>query len=63
MHSGIGDQTILKPLGIPTVLDLPSVGKGVQDHPFFSAVWSVNFTQTLESITQNTTRFDEAFAE
>ncbi|KAJ7269226.1 aryl-alcohol oxidase-like protein [Mycena rebaudengoi] len=63
MHSGIGDQTILKPLGIPTVLDLPSVGQGVQDHPFFSAVWSVNLTQTLESITQNTTRFDEAFAE
>ncbi|KAJ7256692.1 pyranose dehydrogenase [Mycena rebaudengoi] len=63
MHSGIGDQTILKPLGIQIVLDLPSVGQGIQDHPVFTAFWSVNLTQTLESITQNTTRFDEAFAE
>ncbi|KAF7368968.1 GMC oxidoreductase [Mycena venus] len=63
MHSGIGDPTVLKPLGIPTVLDLPSVGKGIQDQPFFQVAWSVNFTQTLESITQNMTRFDEAFAE
>jgi choline dehydrogenase-like flavoprotein len=63
MHSGIGDRNVLNPLGIPTVLDLPSVGQGIQDQPFFSAGWSVNFTQTFESVTQNMTRFDEAFAE
>ncbi|KAF7368940.1 GMC oxidoreductase [Mycena venus] len=63
MHSGIGDPNALKPLGIPMVLNLPNVGKGIQDQPFFQVAWSVNFTQTLESITQNTTRFEKAFAE
>jgi len=63
MHSGIGDQNILSPLGITTVLDLPSVGQGIQDQAFFPASWSVNFTQTLDSVTENATRFDEAFAE
>ncbi|KAJ7254438.1 aryl-alcohol oxidase-like protein [Mycena rebaudengoi] len=63
MYSGIGDRTILKPQGIQTVLDLPSVGQGVQNHPACTAFWSVNLTQTLESITQNTTRFDEVLAE
>lgn len=29
MLSGIGDPTILKPLGISTVIDLPSVGKNL----------------------------------
>ncbi|KAJ7318137.1 pyranose dehydrogenase [Mycena albidolilacea] len=62
-HSGIGDPNILNPLGIPTILDLPSVGQGIQDQPFFPAVWSVNFTQTFDSVTENATRFDEAFAE
>ncbi|KAJ7856714.1 aryl-alcohol oxidase [Mycena olivaceomarginata] len=62
-HSGIRDPNILNPLGIPTILDLPSVGQGIQDQPFFPAVWSVNFTQTFDSVTENATRFDEAFAE
>jgi hypothetical protein len=62
-HSGIGDPNILNPLGIPTILDLPSVGQGIQDQPFLPAVWSVNFTQTFDSVTENATRFDEAFAE
>ncbi|KAJ7318154.1 hypothetical protein DFH08DRAFT_1037024 [Mycena albidolilacea] len=60
---GIGDPNILNPPGILTILDLPSVGQGIQDQPFFPAVWSVNFTQTFDSVTENATRFDEAFAE
>ncbi|KAJ7248207.1 aryl-alcohol-oxidase from pleurotus Eryingii [Mycena haematopus] len=63
MHSGIGDKNILNPLGIASVLDLPSVGQGVQDQAFFPAVWAVNFTQTFDSVTDNATRFDEALAE
>ncbi|EKM50939.1 uncharacterized protein PHACADRAFT_262842 [Phanerochaete carnosa HHB-10118-sp] len=30
--SGIGDSNVLEPLGIKTVLDLPSVGTNVQEH-------------------------------
>ncbi|KAJ6617556.1 hypothetical protein B0H10DRAFT_2032949 [Mycena sp. CBHHK59/15] len=63
MNSGIGDKKVLGALEIPTILDLPSVGQNVSDHPFISASWSVNSTQTLGSITQNATRFEEAFAQ
>jgi choline dehydrogenase-like flavoprotein len=63
MHSGIGDQSILNPLGIPTVLDLPDVGQGIQDQAFFPSAWTVNFTQTIDSVTGNATQFDAAFAE
>ncbi|KAJ7489590.1 aryl-alcohol oxidase [Mycena latifolia] len=62
MHSGIGDRNILNTLGIPTVIHLPSVGQNASDQPFFSVSWSVNFNQTLDSIVQNMTRFNEVFA-
>ncbi|KAJ6509683.1 aryl-alcohol oxidase precursor [Mycena vulgaris] len=63
LNSGVGDHKALKALGIPTILDLPSVGQNASDHSYFSMTWSVNSTQTVDSITQNTTRFNEAFAE
>ncbi|KAJ7643628.1 aryl-alcohol oxidase [Roridomyces roridus] len=64
MHSGVGDQEALKALGIPSVLHLPSVGKNATDHPIFGGgTWLVNSTQTVDSIEQNTTRFNEAYAQ
>ncbi|KAJ7791195.1 aryl-alcohol oxidase-like protein, partial [Mycena olivaceomarginata] len=63
LHSGIGDQRALTDLGISTLLDLPSVGRNATDHPVFGLGWTVNSNQTLDSITQNATRFDEAFAQ
>ncbi|KAJ7026127.1 aryl-alcohol oxidase-like protein, partial [Mycena alexandri] len=63
MHSGIGDQAMLNALGIPTVLHLPGVGQNIQDQASISTRWFVNTTQTIESITQNATRFNEAFEE
>lgn len=59
MHSGIGDRNILGSVGVPTVLHLPSVGRNVSDQPFFLASWSVNFNETIDSVTQNATRFNE----
>ncbi|KAJ7110478.1 aryl-alcohol oxidase-like protein [Mycena epipterygia] len=63
MHSGIGDQEALVALGIPSLLDLKSVGANASDQPQFGVSWSVNSTQTLASINQNHTSFDEAFAQ
>ncbi|KAJ6617562.1 hypothetical protein B0H10DRAFT_1797172, partial [Mycena sp. CBHHK59/15] len=63
MHSGIGDRNILDALSIPVLLDLPSIGQNVSDQPLFLASWSVNSTQMLESVTENTTCFDEAYAQ
>ncbi|KAJ7653117.1 pyranose dehydrogenase [Mycena polygramma] len=63
LHSGIGDQAALADLGIPTLLDLPSVGRNASDQPTFVAGWVVNSTQTADSIIQNSTLFNEAFAQ
>ncbi|KAJ7720299.1 aryl-alcohol oxidase [Mycena maculata] len=63
MHSGIGDSKALIALGIPSVLDLPSVGQNATEQPLLTAAWSVNSTQTLDSFTHNLTRFNEAYTE
>ncbi|KAF8214099.1 hypothetical protein K438DRAFT_1956192 [Mycena galopus ATCC 62051] len=64
MNSGIGAQSTLNALGIPTVLDLPSVGQNASDHPsLFLTQWEVNSNNTFGSITGNATRFAEALAQ
>ncbi|KAJ6535924.1 pyranose dehydrogenase [Mycena vulgaris] len=63
MNSGVGDKTALIALGIPSLLDLPSLGRNVSDHPGLDLAYFVNSTQTVESITQNTTAFNEAFVQ
>ena len=42
LHSGIGDKNDLARLGITSVIDLPSVGKNLTDHPFFTVNFGVN---------------------
>jgi choline dehydrogenase len=39
MHSGIGDRTELKRVGIPVVQHLPGVGQNLQDHVSFGCTW------------------------
>jgi choline dehydrogenase-like flavoprotein len=63
LNSGVGDATSLTALGIPVVLDLPSVGQNASDHVAFQMGWSVNSTQTYESVTMNATRMAEAIQE
>ncbi|KAJ6521102.1 aryl-alcohol oxidase [Mycena vulgaris] len=63
MHSGVGNATALHALGIPVVLDNPSVGQNVSDHVSVSLSWSVSSNKTIESISQNATAFNEAFAQ
>ncbi len=48
MNSGIGDHEELQSLGIPTLLDLPSVGKNLTDQPFTSISFSVRTNDTLD---------------
>lgn len=63
LNSGIGASDALSALGIPTIVDLPSVGQNAMDQPFFALEWAVNSTQTLESVTQNATRFAEGLGQ
>ncbi|KAJ7438389.1 alcohol oxidase [Mycena galericulata] len=63
MNSGIGNKDTLTALGIPSVLDLPSVGQNATDQPGIFATWSVNSTQTIDPIEQDATPFNEAYAQ
>ncbi|KAJ6518101.1 aryl-alcohol oxidase-like protein [Mycena vitilis] len=62
MNSGIGSHATLGALGIPTVLDLPSVGQNASDHPYIETHWAVNTTDTFDSINENATLFAEGMA-
>jgi len=61
MHSGIGDKAELTSLGLPTFVNLPSVGKNASDQPTIAAGWSVNSTDTEDNLNQNATLLEEAF--
>jgi choline dehydrogenase len=39
LHSGIGDESELRRVGIPLRAHLPGVGRNLQDHPGFDCVW------------------------
>ncbi|GJJ07845.1 hypothetical protein Clacol_002050 [Clathrus columnatus] len=48
LHSGIGDETVLKPLGISPVLNLPSVGRNLTDQPLSTIAWTSSSTDPFE---------------
>ncbi|KAJ7772273.1 aryl-alcohol oxidase precursor [Mycena metata] len=53
--SGIGDQEALTALGINTIVDNPSVGHNLSDHPVLPNVWYVNSTATFDDLSRNST--------
>ncbi len=63
LNSGIGDATYLKSLQIPVVHNLPSVGQNLSDHLGTTLQWTVNSTNTTDTIVNNATLFAEAQAE
>ncbi|KAJ7026999.1 alcohol oxidase [Mycena alexandri] len=65
LNSGVGNKTELEELGIPVLLNLPSVGLNVSDHSAAIPSWIVNATgtETIQDVQGNITVFNEAFAE
>ncbi|KAJ7654799.1 pyranose dehydrogenase [Mycena rosella] len=63
LNSGIGDKTTLERFGIKPLIDLPSVGQNFSDQPVTTNNWIANATDTMEFYTQNTTHFNEVFAQ
>ncbi|KAJ3565821.1 hypothetical protein NP233_g7394 [Leucocoprinus birnbaumii] len=63
LHSGIGDTQELNSLGIKPLVNLPSVGKNLTDHPVFNATWRANTTDTIDNLSTNATLFAEALNE
>ncbi|KAI9435471.1 aryl-alcohol-oxidase from pleurotus Eryingii [Lactarius indigo] len=57
MLSGIGDSTQLSQFNIRTIVNLPDVGKNMQDHVILSNVFSVNSNFTNDDIGRNATLF------
>lgn len=58
LNSGIGDSQELSAIGIEPLLHLPSVGKGLVDHPRLLSNWFVNGTDTYDDINRNATLLD-----
>jgi choline dehydrogenase-like flavoprotein len=50
LNSGIGPSNELSALGITPLVDLPSVGKNLTDHPFLYASYYVNSTNTFDDL-------------
>ncbi|KAF4610035.1 hypothetical protein D9613_010642 [Agrocybe pediades] len=48
LHSGIGDKQTVSKLGIDSVLDLPSVGMNLTEHPFFAVTFDLNITDDTD---------------
>jgi choline dehydrogenase len=40
LNSGVGNATELKELGIPSVLDVPDVGKNLMEHVAIPLAWT-----------------------
>jgi choline dehydrogenase len=47
MLSGLGRPGELAALGIPTVAEVPEVGRNLEDHPIAMGVWAVNTQDSL----------------
>ncbi|KAF7375580.1 Choline dehydrogenase, mitochondrial [Mycena sanguinolenta] len=60
--SGIGPQAELSALGIKTILNNPSVGANLTDHPLLSNKFYVNSNETFDSINANATLAAEDIA-
>ncbi|THH05288.1 hypothetical protein EW146_g9944 [Bondarzewia mesenterica] len=55
--SGIGNSTILRAHGIPTLLEMPSVGENLQEHLFVGVQWQLKPGQVTFDILRNNATF------
>lgn len=64
MLSGIGEPSELNSVGIHPIVNLPEVGKNLQDHPIVPLQWSVNSNNTMDPILRGEQpAFDDAMNE
>ena len=63
MLSGIGDSAQISQFNIQTIVNLPDVGKNMQDHVLLLNAFSVNSNFTNDDIARNTTLFQDDLAQ
>ncbi|THV00444.1 aryl-alcohol oxidase-like protein [Dendrothele bispora CBS 962.96] len=61
--SGIGPKNEIESLGIPSIVDLPDVGKHLADHPLLPNYFSVNSSNTFDEVLRNSSLFNETLDE
>ena len=63
--SGIGDRNLLSSLNISTLVDNPSVGRNLSDHPFIANVWfaNVNASDTMQAAERDPELGEKQFQE
>lgn len=57
--SGIGDPAALQKVGIKPIVNLPDVGKNLQDHTVLPNVWAINANFTPDDFGRNVTALVE----
>lgn len=62
MLSGIGDHGFLQAMGIETLVDLPDVGRHLQDQPIMENYWTVSSNQTLDNVSRDPAVFNADLA-
>ncbi|CZR68050.1 related to alcohol oxidase [Phialocephala subalpina] len=60
--SGIGDSTLLSSINVTTIVDLPAVGRNLQDHVLLAVVNSITAPLTAANLTSNATYAAEMLA-
>jgi choline dehydrogenase-like flavoprotein len=63
MQSGIGPAPILKALNMSTVVDLPSVGRNLTDHPLNALYFTVDANTTVDPLFQQAAAMEQALQE
>jgi choline dehydrogenase-like flavoprotein len=63
LQSGIGSASELSALNIPLVVDLPSVGKNLTDHPLYPMYFTVKQNTSTDPIMQDPTIMQQALAQ
>ena len=63
MLSGIGDIVQLSQFNIKTIVNLPDVGKNMQDHVLLPNVFSVNSNFTYDDIARNKSLFQNSLTQ
>lgn len=64
LNSGIGDSSYLSSIGIPPLVNLPSVGRNLTDQPTTGCLWSVRSdADTFDPVFQDENVLDSAMAE
>lgn len=51
--SGIGNGTELRAVGVTPLVNLPDVGRNLQDHPIMTNYWNVSSNQTYDDVLRN----------